>query len=100
MSSNSFNLLGLLRSDQVYLEALIGFLALILVSYFIITKHSKLAPEDMHFTRRIARLVALVGIIVYLWHFIGILFSNRVPREDIDRTTIYQQMNDNRHSQP
>jgi hypothetical protein len=97
--TEGFNFVGLFRSDEGPIAALVIFIVLLVAARIVINKYAGLGSNEVRFVRRLARLIAAAAVFAYLMHFSGLLFSNRVPREVLDRTTTNKQMRDNQHQQ-
>jgi hypothetical protein len=92
------NPIGLARSLQPEIVGLVGALLLILVIWLGIRSVIKrTAPAVAQarlrtWTDRAASVLALVLIGGTLWHVIAVATINRLPRQDVDGSSVYQRM--------
>jgi hypothetical protein len=92
------NLIGLARSLQAEIIGTAGALLLILVIWLVVRVmigRSTTGAAQARFrgwTDRGASLIALVIIGGMLWHVFTVAAANRLPRQDVDRSAVYERM--------
>jgi hypothetical protein len=92
------NWIGLARSLQAEIIGTVGALLIILVIWLIvrvIIGRSTTGASRARFrswTDRGASLIALVIIGGMLWHVFTVAAVNRLPRQDVDRSSVYERM--------
>jgi hypothetical protein len=92
------NWIGLARSLQAEIIGTVGALLIILVIWLIvrvIIGRSTTGAAQARFrswTDRGASLIALVIIGGMLWHVFTVAAVNRLPRQDVDRSSVYERM--------
>jgi hypothetical protein len=101
-TTEGFALDGFFRSLQGDFMWLVGFLVLSAVALFIgrrlITWSiiNGVSDRDARAARvwatRVATIVTLCAVGVVVWRAVSIAAVNRVPRADLDRSEVYQQM--------
>jgi len=92
------NWIGLLRSLQAEIMGLVGALLLILVTWLVVRSIIGRGVAGVAQTRlrawadRGASLPALVIVGGMLWHVITVATVNRLPRQDVDGSPVYERM--------
>jgi hypothetical protein len=92
------NWIGLLRSLQAEIMGLVGALLLILVIWLVVRSIIGRGVAGAAQTRlrawadRGASLLALVIVGGMLWHVITVATVNRLPRQDVDGSPVYERM--------
>ena len=92
------NWIGLLRSLQAEIMGLVGALLLILVIWLVVRSIVGRGVAGVAQTRlrawadRGASLLALVIVGGMLWHVITVAMVNRLPRQDVDGSPVYERM--------
>jgi hypothetical protein len=92
------NWIGLLRSLQAEIMGLVGALLLILVIWLVVRSIVGRGVAGVAQTRlrawadRVASLLALVIVGGMLWHVITVATVNRLPRQDVDGSSVYERM--------
>jgi hypothetical protein len=92
------NWIGLLRSLQAEIIGLVGALLLILVAWLVVRSIIGRGVAGVAQTRlrawadRGASLLALVIVGGVLWHVITVATVNRLPRQDVDGSPVYERM--------
>ena len=92
------NWIGLARSLQAEIIGTVGALLIILVIWLIvrvIIGRSTTGAAQARFrswTDRGASLIALVIIGGMLWHVFTVAAVNRLPPQDVDRSSVYERM--------
>jgi hypothetical protein len=92
------NPIGLARSLQPEIVELVGALLLILVIWLgirSIIKRTAAAGAQVRlrmWTNRGAGVLALVLIGGMMWHVIAVAAINRLPRQDVDGSPVYERM--------
>jgi hypothetical protein len=92
------NWIGLLRSLQAEIMGLVGALLLILVIWLVVRSIVGRGVAGVAQTRlrawadRVASLLALVIVGGMLWHVITVATVNRLPRQDVDGSPVYERM--------
>jgi hypothetical protein len=92
------NPIGFARSLQPEIVGLVGALLLILVIWLgirSVIKRTAAAVAQMRlrgWTDRGACVVALVLIAGTMWHVMTVATINRLPRQDVDGSLVYQRM--------
>ena len=91
------NWIGLLRSLQAEIMGLVGALLLILVIWLLVRAMIGRGAAGVTRTRRAwtdrcASLLALVLIGGMLWHVMTVVSANRLPRQDVDGSPVYERM--------
>ena len=93
------NWIGLVRSLQTEIMGAVGALALILVFWLVIRSIMGRGATAVARTRLracaagAASLLALVIVGGMLWHVIMVAAANRLPRQDVDGSPVYERMN-------
>jgi hypothetical protein len=92
------NWIGLLRSLQAEIMGLVGALLAILVIWLVVRSVIGRGVAGVAQTRfrawadRGASLLALVIVGGMLWHVITVATANRLPRQDVDGSAVYERM--------
>jgi uncharacterized membrane protein YjgN (DUF898 family) len=92
------NWIGLLRSVQAEITGLVGALLAILVIWLVVRSVIGRGAAGVARTRlwgwadRVASLLALVIVGGMLWHVITVAAVNRLPRQDVDGSPVYERM--------
>ena len=92
------NWIGLLRSLQAEILGLAGALLAILVVWLVVRSIVARGAAGVTQTRLrawtdgCASLLALVLIGGMLWHVIAVATANRLPRQDVDGSPVYERM--------
>jgi len=92
------NWIGLFRSLQPEITGMVGGLALVLAIWLVIrVMVGRSVPVGAKarfraWTDGAASLVALVIVGGMLWHIIAVATANRLPRQDVDRSPVYERM--------
>ena len=92
------NWIGLLRSIQAEIMGLVGALLAILVIWLVVRSVIGRGAAGVARTRlwgwadRGASLLALVIVGGMLWHFITVATANRLPRQDVDGSPVYDRV--------
>jgi hypothetical protein len=92
------NWIGLLRSLQAEVIGSIGALLLILVIWLVVRSvigrgSAGVAQARLRvWTDRGASLLALVFVGGMLWHVMTVAAANRLPRQDVDGSPVYERM--------
>jgi len=87
------NWIGLLRSLQAEIMELVGALLAILVIWLIVRGVVGVAQTRFRaWADRGASLLALVIVGGMLWHVITVATVNRMPRQDVDGSAVYERM--------
>ena len=92
------NWIGLLRSLQTEIVGLVGALLLVLVIWLVarsIIGRGVASVAQMRlraWTDRGASLLALAIVGGMLWHVITVATANRLPRQDVDGSPVYERM--------
>ena len=92
------NWIGLVRSLQAEIMGLVGALLLILVIWLVVRSivgrgAAGVARARLRaWTDRGASLLALVIVGGMLWHVITVATANRLPRQDVDGSPVYERM--------
>ena len=92
------NWIGLIRSLQPEITGMVGGLALVLVIWLVIRVIvGRSAPVAVKarfraWTDGAASLLALVIVGGMLWHVIAVGTANRLPRQDVDPSPVYERM--------
>jgi hypothetical protein len=92
------NWIGLVRSLQAEIIGLVGALLAILVVWLVMRSVIGRGASGVARTRflgwadRGASLLALVIIGGALWHVITVATANRLPRQDVDGSPVYEHM--------
>jgi hypothetical protein len=92
------NWIGLIRSLQAEIMGLGGALLLILVIWLVVRSivgrgAAGVARARLRaWTDRGASLLALVIVGGMLWHVIAVATPNRLPRQDVDGSPVYERM--------
>ena len=92
------NWIGLVRSLQAeimgWVGALLGILVIWLVVRAIIGRGAAGVTQTQlrAWTDRCASLLALVIVGGMLWHVITVATANRLPRQDVDGSPVYERM--------
>ena len=92
------NWIGLARSLQTEIIATIGALLLVLAVWLIVRvvlRRSALGAAQARFrvwTDCAGSIIALVIIGGMLWHLVTVTAANRLPRQDVDRSPVYERM--------
>lgn len=90
---------GFLRSLQGDLMVAIGALVLIGILYLLLLRF---APADRarNGIHRGAALLVLFVLVVVAWRAFSVGAANRTPRQDVDKSGVYDQMNSHKQQQP
>jgi hypothetical protein len=92
------NWIGLLRSLQAEIMGVAGALVAILVAWLVVRAIIGRGAAGVTQTRlrvwtdRCASLLALVIVGGMLWHVITVATANRLPRQDVDGSPVYERM--------
>ena len=92
------NWIGLLRSLQAEIVGLVGALLLVLVIRLVVRSLigrgvASVAQMRLRaWTDRGASLLALAIVGGMLWHVIAVATANRLPRQDVDGSPVYERM--------
>ena len=92
------NWIGLLRSLQAEIMGLVGALLAILVIWLVLRSVIGSSVAGVARTRfrawadRGASLLALVIVGGMLWHVMTVATVNRLPRQDVDGSAVYERM--------
>jgi len=92
------NWIGLVRSLQADIMGLVGALLLILVVWLVVRSVIGRGAAGVARTRhrgwadRGASLLALVIVAGMLWHVVNVATANRLPRQDVDGSPVYERM--------
>ena len=92
------NWIGLLRSLQAEIMGLVGALLAILVVWLVVRSVIGRGVAGVAQTRfrgwaaRGASLLALVIVGGMLWHVMTVATANRLPRQDVDGSPVYERM--------
>jgi hypothetical protein len=92
------NWIGLVRSLQAEIMGVIGALLLILVVWLVVRSAIGRGAAGVARTRlrgwadRGASLLALIVVGGLLWHVITMAAVNRLPRQDVDGSPVYERM--------
>jgi hypothetical protein len=89
------NWIGLARSLQAEIVESVGALLLILVIWLVIRSvigRGAARARLRAWTNRGASLLALVIVGGMLWHGITVATVNRLPRQDVDGSPVYERM--------
>lgn len=92
------NWIGLVRSLQAEIIGLVGALLLILVIWLVVRSIIGRGAAGVARTRlrgwadRSASLLALAIAGGMLWHVIAVATANRLPRQDVDGSPVYERM--------
>ena len=92
------NWMGLVRSLQAEIIGLVGALLLILVIWLVVRAIIGLGAAGVARTRlrawvdRGASLLALVIVGGMLWHVVTVATANRLPRQDVEGSPVYERM--------
>jgi hypothetical protein len=92
------NWIGLFRSLQAEITGMIGALLFILVIWLVIRSAIGRGAAGVARTRlrgwadRGASLLALMAVGGMLWHVITVAAVNRLPRQDVDGSPVYERM--------
>ena len=107
MSENGLNLVGLLRSLQAEASGVIGLALVLLIIYLIVRwacNNRNIEPDDrttiLRTARRILIAILVIGIVIFVFIGLGRIEANRMPRSDVDKTGVYQQMDSHNSGQP
>jgi hypothetical protein len=77
---------------------MLGGLALVLATWLAVrvmlgrSAPAAVQPRLRAWTNRSASLLALVIVGGMLWHVIAVAIANRLPRQDVDRSPVYERM--------
>jgi uncharacterized membrane protein YjgN (DUF898 family) len=92
------NWIGLLRSLQTEIVGLVGALLLVLAIWLVARSIIALSVASVAQMRlrawadRGASLLALIVVGGMLWHVITVAAVNRLPRQDVDGSPVYERM--------
>jgi hypothetical protein len=92
------NWIGLLRSLQAEIMGVAGALVAILVVWLVVRAvigrgtAGVTQPGLRAWTDRCASLLALVIVVGMLWHVVAVATANRLPRQDVDGSPVYERM--------
>ena len=92
------NWVGLLRSVQAEIMGVIGGLLVVLVVWLVVRSIIGRSARGIAATRirawadRGASVLALVIVGGMLWHVITVASVNRLPRQDVDGSPVYERM--------
>jgi hypothetical protein len=92
------NWIGLLRSLQAEIMGVAGALVAILIVWLVVRAIIGRGAAGVTQTRlrawtdRCASLLVLVIVGGMLWHVIAIATANRLPRQDVDGSPVYERM--------
>jgi hypothetical protein len=92
------NWIGLLRSLQPEIMGLVGALLAVLVIWLVVRAiigrgaASATQTRLRAWTDRGASLLALVIIGGMLWHVVTVATANRLPRQDVDGSPVYERI--------
>ena len=92
------NWIGLVRSLQAEIMGLVGALLLILVIWLVLRSVIGRGAAGVAQMRlrawadRGASLLALVVVAGMLWHVVTVATANRLPRQDVDGSPVYERM--------
>ena len=92
------NWIGLLRSLEAEIMGMVGALLLILAVLLVVRAIIGRGVAGVAQTRlrawadRVASLLALVIVGGMLWHVIMVAAVNRLPRQDVDGSPVYERM--------
>ncbi|OGC59706.1 hypothetical protein A3A70_00120 [candidate division WWE3 bacterium RIFCSPLOWO2_01_FULL_42_11] len=94
MSTDGFHLEGFFRALQADVVSLIGFLFFILLAYIIV--RVAIVQGDVEFQRVVnwgAGILVLLVLLIFGSSAANYAASNRIPRNDVDGSGVYDQMN-------
>ena len=88
---------GFLRSLSADIWDALGFLVFVVIMYVLavfFTKHSATGDvtEALRKMRILFRVVVLLVVVVLLGRAASVAFANRIPRNDVDKSSTYEQM--------
>jgi len=92
------NWIGLLRSLQAEIIELVGVVLAILITWLVVRSAIRRGVAGVAQPRLRARidrgasLLALVIVGGMLWHVITVAIANRLPRQDVDGSPVYERM--------
>jgi hypothetical protein len=92
------NWIGLVRSLQAEIMGLVGALLLILVIWLVVRSAIGHGAAGVARARlrgwadRGASLLALIVVGGMFWHVITVATANRLPRQDVDGSPVYERM--------
>jgi hypothetical protein len=92
------NWIGLLRSLQAEIMGLVGALLAILVIWLVVRSVIGRGAVGVTQTRlrgwadRGASLLAFIVVGGMLWHVVTVATANRLPRQDVDGSPVYERM--------
>ena len=92
------NWIGLLRSLQAEIMGLVGALLAILIIWLVVRSIIGRGVASVTQIRlrawadRGASLLALVIVAGMLWHVVTVATANRLPRQDVDGSPVYERM--------
>lgn len=99
---NDPNVEGLARSLQGSIMVLVGVLVVIAICVAIVLHLIKKAEEDhldsdeaatgRRWTWGAGVSVALLSVGIFVWYAVAVASTNRMPRSDIDKSPVYEQM--------
>lgn len=104
MTTSGFHWEGLLRALQGDIMALIGFIVILLVVGWIVgqmVKQSAGAGKEMDddaknvlkWRKKIIICLILLASFLFAWRAVTFISANRIPRADVDKSSVYDQMN-------
>lgn len=98
------NLVGLLRSLQGEIWILCGGIVVIIVALLLTLRLINNYEEDggdrarasnaRAFTWGAAGVLTAIGIGLFVWHAVMVASVNRMPRSDIEKSSVYEQMDE------
>lgn len=98
MSSQDFAWEGLFRalqaSGMTYISGLIVVAVIFFLARWFIRRNAGDSTQQAHYwLNRGTVVVVLVMTLSLSWYVVSFVTANRLPRADIDRTRVYDQMN-------
>lgn len=106
MSVNGFHWEGFLRAMQGEIMALVGFIIFLLFIGWIVAWLTKRAVEERKSTSeemqeilkwrgKIIKLLIIISLLIFGWQAVTFIAANRIPRADVDKSSVYDQMDSN-----
>lgn len=85
---------GFIRSLQAELMTAAFVLLIILVAYIVLQRTVK--DDNVKLViRKVAEMAALVVVALFLLRAVSMGITNRAPRQDVDKSGVYEQMKQN-----
>ena len=95
------HLIGLLRSLQGDIGTMLGAFAFLGLAYYVIRKlltadgtNEEITDALRHVRRAIGTIVVLI-LLGFTWRAVTVTVVNRTPRNDVDKTGVYDDMDRN-----